>query len=87
MQEGEFSVLAALLRQLWSVCVYVCVSIQKRETIAGSTNVWEDSADTGLQVIGCEGKQRSFGWFINSQCGEVCDCNSQFSVCLRVELS
>ena len=57
------------------------------ETTTWSRNVWEESADTGFQVIWREAKQLSFVWLSSSQCGDVCDCNSQFSGCLRVELS
>jgi hypothetical protein len=45
------------------------------------------SADTELQVIGCEGKQRSLGWLTDSPCADICGCSTKFSGCLRVELS
>jgi len=64
---------------------WLCLCFKTKE--GNHYGVYECVGRQCWQVIGCEGKQRTFGWLSNIQCGGVCDCNSQFSGCLRVKLS
>lgn len=45
-----------------------------------TTTGWEDSAETVLQVKGCEGKQCNFGWLNDIPCGDIANAAVNFRV-------